>query len=556
MEFFGGEYETESDEDAPIGSVTPTPTPPAPAAPTPAGAAATAAAQRPQWRVASSVDYDAAIARARADLPLKAVLEALNLEGYALLCAEVGIDDLRALGRNGAPDVAAQLLALGFLDDDIAKIVRVACSPLLQADVHGVRSPPPTPSRAVAAWDRAQCLAWLGELRDDAADSAVDVDVASLLRTLAADDGDAPLTGATLIAAARSTRELRDSLGLRSMEQRRRFEAALRRVGGIEDDGTSLESLPTRGGISCSFEADAMTRGGIYSAAFLRAAAPLYNLHMGAENMGPMLYALVRFTKRVLVLEIGAGYTSLFLLQALHDNARELDAFARNHAAGRCVVPSAEPGAPDMPWCVDAVLDAWREGGARVGGQSSDDAGSRSSSSGSFAASASAESGNATGARGVLHCVDNMAHAHTTAPQVLSAARSLGLEAHLTLHVADAWTLAEDFAPCVSLDMLWVDFGAGARLDEFLSMWWPRLSGEGGLLIIHSTLTNQLTREWLEKMRALQVEGGLHGKGAFGTYASFRELSFREPHKMFQNSFSIFQKRDPGWAEPVYTRYP
>jgi hypothetical protein len=30
------------------------------------------------------------------------------------------------------------------------------------------------------------------------------------------------------------------------------------------------------------------------------------------------------------------------------------------------------------------------------------------------------------------------------------------------------------------LDMLWIDFGAGQRLGDFLDAWWPRLSGEGG----------------------------------------------------------------------------
>ena len=33
-------------------------------------------------------------------------------------------------------------------------------------------------------------------------------------------------------------------------------------------------------------------------------------------------------------------------------------------------------------------------------------------------------------------------------------------------------------------------------------------------------------------------------------------LSLLEPHKRYQNSVSIFQKRDGGWAEPVHTMYP
>jgi hypothetical protein len=38
---------------------------------------------------------------------------------------------------------------------------------------------------------------------------------------------------------------------------------------------------------------------------------------MGAENLGTALYALCRFVKPGNVLEVGGGYTSVFILQAL-----------------------------------------------------------------------------------------------------------------------------------------------------------------------------------------------------------------------------------------------
>ena len=33
-------------------------------------------------------------------------------------------------------------------------------------------------------------------------------------------------------------------------------------------------------------------------------------------------------------------------------------------------------------------------------------------------------------------------------------------------------------------------------------------------------------------------------------------LSLLEPHKRFQNSVSIFQKRPRGWGEAIYTNFP
>ena len=217
--------------------------------------------------------------------------------------------------------------------------------------------------------------------------------------------------------------------------------------------------------------------------------------------------------------------------------------------------------------------------------------------------------------RGVLHCVDDCSHAHTTAHRVQEAAERLGLALHLRLHICDAYGLAETFDAEAGggaaadgaenfqtggadgaereeggeeddrlLDVLWLDFGAGVggRLQSFLAAWWPRLR-PGGLLLMHSTLTNALTRRWLESMRdkarppppdgTAAADGAADGvadgaapeaaaaEGSEAATASplgdeFVELSFLEPHKCFQNSFSIFQRRPKGWGEPVHTMYP
>ena len=151
--------------------------------------------------------------------------------------------------------------------------------------------------------------------------------------------------------------------------------------------------------------------------------------------------------------------------------------------------------------------------------------------------------------------------------------------------------------------MLWLDFGLGSgpRIEAFLDAWWPRLR-PGGLLLMHSTLTNAVTRAWLERQRdrarpggggtlddapplaaagatgaaspplaSISEEGEAAGGGAAGDrggggearestrrrhLAAFETLSLLEPHKQYQNAVSIFQKRDGGWAEPLYTTYP
>ena len=116
---------------------------------------------------------------------------------------------------------------------------------------------------------------------------------------------------------------------------------------------------------------------------------------------------------------------------------------------------------------------------------------------------------------------------------------------------------------------LWLassDKRVGGRLDEFLRAWWPRLR-PGGWLIVHSTLTNAVTRHWLEKTRAATdaaaaeaADGAPDAPPRRAAEAlprgEYRELSFLEPHKRYQNSCSVFQKRSGGYAEPILTSYP
>ena len=302
--------------------------------------------------------------------------------------------------------------------------------------------------------------------------------------------------------------------------------------------------------------------GGCYSRAFLRACRPLHVQHMGCENMGPLLYSLCRFVKPSHVLEVGAGYTSVWILQALADNDAELRRCAQSVAADGYLVAQAE-------WMVDGFAASCAGGG--------DDA-----------AVAAAPRRPPT-----LHAIDDLGAAEGgnrgSAHLVCDAADALGLREHLQLHEGDAYAMAEDLVTGgggiggeaagagedLMIDMMWLDFGLGSgpRIDAFLDAWWPRLR-PGGFLMMHSTLTNAVTRAWLEEQRAQlrpmgadcpsgdvsaggPAQAGSAGRcSGFGRLGEFETLSLLEPHKRYQNSVSIFQKRDGGWAEPLHTQYP
>lgn len=354
---------------------------------------------------------------------------------------------------------------------------------------------PDTGDEAFESWQEARCLAWLDELGRRTPLLAA---AGPAARRAAAADGSS-VTGAGLLAALESTRELRDTFGLHSSEARCAFERAVRLEAAAARPSDCLQG----------------TSGALFTSAWLDAVRPLYRLHMGTENMAPLLYTLVRFVKPRRLLEIGAGYTSLFLLQALRDNAAELDALDRMRRAGPVCCGEA-------PWLLEAYFSPGHSRGADADVE-----------------------GLPTP---LLRCVDNLTHPGTTAGLVEDAAARLGLTPFLALEVADAYSFDEALPPEEAIDFLWVDFGAKDRLDDLFRRYWPRLR-PGGLAVVHSTLTNRATRIWLEAMRSRAEIGN-------GTFGEFETLSFLEPHKMFQNSCSVFQRRGPHFVEPILTPLP
>ena len=293
-----------------------------------------------------------------------------------------------------------------------------------------------------------------------------------------------------------------------------------------------------------------MTRGRVYSKTFLEKTKRLYDMHMGAENMGPVLYSFCRFTKPENVLEIGAGYTSVFLLQAMRDNKEEIATYERMRKENSCTVKG--DNGENTPWSNEAFFSRSRGMGMMV-------------EEGVIVVRKTAYSPQ-------LHVVDNMAHAYTTAHLVKECSQELNentinvgdeKDVFLTVHEADAFhpDLSATLAPGVQFDFLWIDLGAANRIETFLQNFWFRVK-PGGYVAVHSTLTNSLSREWLEKMRALARNGGKNEDGTMGEYGVFEIMSFMEPHKLFQNSFTIFQRRDQHpidskeYKEPVLTKYP
>ena len=300
--------------------------------------------------------------------------------------------------------------------------------------------------------------------------------------------------------------------------------------------------------------------GALYAPSWLARASPAYDEHMGAENLGPALYGLCRFAKPTVALEIGGGYTSLFILQALEDNAAEARRLrdrgaGSEDAARRPKIAGMHPDAPS--WYLHETVreraESIREG--------SDDDEETDDDATETATTAGRGGGSGSGIRrrvATLHCVDDLSHAFSTAGVVRDAARRMNISRRrFKLHARDAWDGPPEelrsggggTSANASVDLLFVDFGVGARLDEFLEKYWGSVA-PGGLIVVHSSVTNAATRGWLETLRA---NGGAPTWGGTSEGDAVHHLSLTEPHKRFQNAFTVMQKRTRGWKEPVYT---
>ena len=84
------------------------------------------------------------------------------------------------------------------------------------------------------------------------------------------------------------------------------------------------------------------------------------------------------------------------MLQALHDNQLEIENLAKLNRAGQCSIDN-------QPYCVGQKLEEIHK------------------------------------RKSILHCVDHMGHAHTTANKVLEIAKDLNIDSHLQLHDIDFW---------------------------------------------------------------------------------------------------------------------
>ncbi|GAA4225103.1 hypothetical protein GCM10022254_06270 [Actinomadura meridiana] len=224
---------------------------------------------------------------------------------------------------------------------------------------------------------------------------------------------------------------------------------------------------------------------------FVSAVQPLRVPEMGTDSTAPLLYWLVRTLRPRTVLEVGMGYTTPFLAQALKDNKAAFEEERNLLTAGdrESVLPLAHAAYYEEPH------------------------------------------------EPVLVCIDRMTDASSSAPRAQRVLEDLGLSDVCQVIEGDLRGSSDRVKDAVGLlDFAWIDTWDTLA---FVREYWDLINPAGGVFAAHYLMTypeGRAVLRYLESMRGR--EGG-----------RMEITNLREPHRFAQNSTTLIRRiRD--YADP------
>lgn len=243
-----------------------------------------------------------------------------------------------------------------------------------------------------------------------------------------------------------------------------------------------------------------------------------YSPRSGTEHVAPLLYSLVRLTRPRTIVEYGSGYTTLFLLAALSENAtdtKEESALLRDKTAAL--------------------------GDLRA---------LNLSDSGSIIGEWFGNGGKACAADPAYYLDEHTPHLYSFEEEDASHEYTQRMK-----HVVDALKLTDWFshlrgtrfsidalpAGALPIDMAWND---AQHYREFFETVWPVLNPRGGMMVFHNTVSRKYSWDaiqWMKARRSLAND--------------IEVLTLPEIHKLDQSSCTIL-RRTTEYQPPCLTRQP
>jgi hypothetical protein len=148
-----------------------------------------------------------------------------------------------------------------------------------------------------------------------------------------------------------------------------------------------------------------------------------------------------------------------------------------------------------------------------------------------------------------LHAIDDFSNEHSRAPQTLALLKRFGLQSLVDVHQGDFRGSSPALGLTRPLDLVWFDAGGPREYLEFLREYWPLISEEHGLLILHFTYWQVQVFDGRQRRKTVLPSPLLNElkrqQFAAGTGASFEVFSLLEPHKYRQGSVTLIRKLPP-----------
>lgn len=235
---------------------------------------------------------------------------------------------------------------------------------------------------------------------------------------------------------------------------------------------------------------------------FYQTVESLYYPGMGTEHVAPWLYSIVRMTRPRRVMEVGLGYTTPFIAQALIDNTREFETDRQLLAnkgkdEERRLVLAEEYHQIDYVPC--------------------------------------------------HHAIDDFSDEDSSSRAALEVVRTLDLESIVRIHQGDfRGRSLEMGASAFPLDLVWFDCGGLEEYVDFIEEYWPLINPDHGMLLLHFTYSRlSFMRDGVQDVKLIcgpvaneikrqQMDAGVN--------ATFEVLSLVEPHKRRQGSVTMVRK--------------
>lgn len=253
---------------------------------------------------------------------------------------------------------------------------------------------------------------------------------------------------------------------------------------------------------SAAFQAASSPKGGfnmIRDAQFLRIATAAFDPFVpisGTEHVAELLYSIARMLRPKSIVECGSGYTTLFLLAALKENAADV---------GEEV--SLLRAKTEKLICGGAATDWLQTSGKACG-----------TDPGFYLDVHSPR----------LYSVEKLGLNHEYPMRLTKTVAELNLSSFFTYFPGRQ--PSPDLLPpeAFPIDIAWND---DDQYMEFFDAFWDRLNPKGGLMIFHNTVSVKEFWTSMSCMRAKRSQAG-----------DLEMLTLPEPHKLYQNSCTILRR--------------